>query len=79
MIAVLAVAVLGTVLNDGGASVWLVGTAAAAAVVGAFLIDEFVAGLPAGPADEPRRRHRSGSPANSPAPDPFGRRTGQTR
>ncbi len=83
MIAVLATAVLGTVLNDGGASVWLTGTAAAVAAVGALLVDEQVPGLalpelgPVSRSSDPqaRRNRRSGSPASRPAPDPFGRRS----
>ena len=39
LIAILIVAILGTLLNDGGASVWLTATAEVAVVMGWFLLD----------------------------------------
>ncbi|MBA8792434.1 hypothetical protein FHX74_000028 [Friedmanniella endophytica] len=79
MIAVLGVAVLGTVLNDGGISVWLVGTAAAVAAAFGLAFDE-LAGVPL-PAGNPERSRaaRSGSPVHRTAPDPLHRHDRQPR
>lgn len=75
LIAVLATAILGTVLNDGGASVWLTGTAATAVLIGALLVDEQVRELPVFAVTAVPRTGRSGSPASRRAPDPFRRRS----
>lgn len=73
-IAVLGTLILGTVLNDGGVSVWLTGTAATTALIGALLVEEQLPALPVFAVEARPRTGRSGSPASRPAPDPFRRR-----
>ena len=75
LIAVLATAILGTVLNDGGASVWLTGTAATAVLIGALLVDEQIHELPVFAVTAPPRAWAVRIASRSrPAPDPFRRR-----